>query len=469
MNFKTDVVIGTEVHVELDTKTKLFCGCPSTANEPNTATCVVCLGMPGSKPVLNKKAVDYALRLCLALNCDISKELIFSRKSYFYPDMAKNYQITQYELPLGQNGKVELSDGKIVGVTRVHMEEDPAALIHPAGMTGSSYVLVDYNRSGRPLCEVVTEPDMTSPEQARDFMKQLISVLCYIKIFDVNKCIIKADANVSIKEAGYVKVEVKNITGFKEIEKALAYEIKRQRAAVKNKEEIVQETRMWDSENAVTISVRKKETAEDYGYILDPDLVVTDIGKDWISKVKDELPELHRERAKRYVKELKISSEDAKVLTLDYELSEFFDAVAKKVDAVLAARWVRRELVRVLNYNKVELSEAKFGVKEFVDILELLSKDKITDNVAKKILEQLVNKNFDVKAYVKSKGLEAVSDTGALEGVVKKVLSEYKEVVDEYKAGKNASLNFLVGQVMRATRGAANAGEVIKMINKLVG
>ncbi|MBR9690648.1 Asp-tRNA(Asn)/Glu-tRNA(Gln) amidotransferase subunit GatB [Candidatus Woesearchaeota archaeon] len=468
MTFNTDIVIGLEIHVELNTDTKLFCGCPTSADKPNSSTCDVCLGFPGTKPVLNKKAVDYAIRLCLALGCKISPQLVFSRKSYFYPDMAKNYQITQYELPLGKNGKLNLSDGKTIGITRVHMEEDPASLVHPAGMTDSQFVLVDYNRSGRPLCEVVTEPDMDSPEQARDFMKQLINVLRYLKIFDINNCVIKADANISIKESGYVKVEVKNITGFKEIEKALNYEIERQKQAVLNNEKIVQETRAWDADSGITISMRKKETEEDYGYILDPDLVVTDITKDWIKKVKDSLPELHQERAKRYVNKYKISKENAKVLTLDYDLSEFFDAVAKRVNPVLAAKWVRRELPRVLNYNKLEFSDIKFGPKEFGDILKLLSKNKITDNVAKKILEKLCDKPFDVEEYVKKQGLQAVSGSGALEKIVKNIVKENLHAVAEYKDGKEQSLNFLVGKVMRKTRGAAQAGEVIKLIKKII-
>ena len=424
MTFQTDTVIGIEVHVELNTSTKLFCSCPTNAKEPNTATCDVCLGFPGSKPVLNKKAVDYALRLCMALGCEIAPELVFSRKSYFYPDMAKNYQITQYELPLGKNGKLELSDGSFAGITRVHMEEDPASLVHPGGMAASQFVLVDYNRSGRPLCEVVTEPDMTSPVQARDLMKQLINVLRYLKIFDIGSCIIKADANISIRETGYTKVEIKNITGFKEIERALSYEMKRQKKAVEDNEKIIQETRAWDADAGMTLALRKKETAEDYGYILDPDLVVTDITNAWIKKTKQEIPELASDRAKRYVKEFKISAEDAKVLTLDYDLSGFFDAVAKRADPLLAARWVRRELARVLNYNRLEFSDIKFTPDHFADILELLSKKKITGNVAKKILEKLVSENFDVREYIKKEGLEAVADTGALEGIVKKVISE---------------------------------------------
>ena len=247
-NFNSDIVIGMEIHVELDTKTKLFCGCQREGKEdelPNTRTCAVCLGHPGSKPVLNKKAVLYALKICLATGCDISNELIFSRKSYFYPDMSKNYQISQYEIPLGTDGKIELESGKQIRLRRIHLEEDPASLVHPSGMFDSQFVLVDYNRSGNPLCEIVTEPDLTGPDEAREFMKKMVTILNYLEVFNIEKCIIKADANISIKESGYSRVEVKNVTGFKEIERALNYEISRQKQEVKSGMKIMQETRGW--------------------------------------------------------------------------------------------------------------------------------------------------------------------------------------------------------------------------------
>ncbi|MBI2652073.1 Asp-tRNA(Asn)/Glu-tRNA(Gln) amidotransferase subunit GatB [Candidatus Woesearchaeota archaeon] len=295
--FTSNIVIGLEIHIELDTKTKLFCSCPTKGSEePNTRTCETCLGMPGSKPVLNKKSVEFALKLCLALNCEISPELIFSRKSYFYPDMSKNYQISQYEMPLGRNGKLRLRNGKEIGITRVHIEEDPASLIHPVGLKESQYVLVDYNRSGNPLVEIVTEPDLTSPEEAREFMKQLITVLNYLEIFDINEGIIKADANVSIKESDYTRIEIKNITGFKEIERALVYEVNRQKEEIKHHKKIEHETRAWDSEKGITFSLRKKETEEDYGYIIDTDLTVVEITDKLISDVKKNMPELAHDK-----------------------------------------------------------------------------------------------------------------------------------------------------------------------------
>ena len=440
MNSKTGIIIGLECHVELNTKTKLFCGCPIKGNEePNTRTCEVCLGHPGSKPVLNKKAVEYAIKLCLALNCKLNEELIFSRKSYFYPDMAKNYQISQYEIPLGSNGNLKLKSGKEIGIIRVHMEEDPASLVHPAGMQESAYVLVDYNRSGNPLLEIVTEPCMESADEARDFMKQLITVLGYLGIFDLNTGIIKADANISIKESGYVKQEVKNITGFKEIERALNYEIARQKEVVKEGKKIYQETRAWDSGKGLTFTLRKKETEDDYGYIPDSDLVKIEITKDLVDGIKKEMPELAHDKIKKFVTKYKIQKEDAEVLAAEKALAEMFEKVALEVDPVLAAKWLRRELVRVLNYNKKELHEIEMDEKHMIQLLKLIDNKKITDNVASKILEKYC----------------------------KEAISENPKAVEDYKNGNEKALNFVVGQVMRKSKGKATPKEVNEIIKRL--
>ena len=338
-HFTSDIIIGLEVHCELNTKTKLFCSCPTHGSEePNTRTCEICLGMPGSKPILNKKAVEFALKLCMALNCEISPELIFSRKSYFYPDMSKNYQISQYDMPLGKNGNLKLRNGKEIGIARVHVEEDPASLMHPAGLKDSAYVLVDYNRSGNPLVEIVTEPDLTSPDESRDFMKQLITVLNYLEIFDINTGVIKADANVSIKESDYTRVEIKNITGFKEIERALIYELNRQKDEVKRRKQIHAETRAWNSEKGVTFSLRKKETEEDYGYIIDTDLTIVEITGKLIKEIKKGMPELAQDKVKKFVQRHRIKKEDAEILAAEKELAEMFEKVAEEVNPMLAAK-----------------------------------------------------------------------------------------------------------------------------------
>jgi len=467
MQFKNDIIIGLEVHIELNTNTKLFCGCPTKGNEePNTRTCVTCLGMPGSKPILNKKAVEYAIKLCLALNCKINKELIFSRKSYFYPDMAKNYQITQYEIPLGEEGNLKLKSGKEIGITRVHMEEDPASLVHPSGMRESAYVLVDYNRSGNPLLEIVTKPELSSAGEARDFMKQLITVLGYLKIFDINVNIIKADANVSIKESGFVKHEVKNITGFKEIERALRYEIERQKAEFKEGKKLQQETRSWDSEKGISFLLRKKETEEDYGYIMDSDLVKIEITKDILDKIKEEMPELAHDKIKKFSE--KISKEDAEIIAADKDIAEIYEKVAKEVDAVLAAKWIRRELARVLNYNKKKLNETKINEKHLIELLKLVENGKITDTVAQKILDKLIEKPFNINEYVKKEKLEAVSDTKEIEKFCKEAIEENPNAVEDYKKGEKKALNFIIGMVMRKTKGKATPKNVNEIILKLL-
>lgn len=467
--FTTDIVIGLEIHAELDTKTKLFCSCPTKGSDkPNSRTCEICLGHPGSKPVVNKKAIEYAIKLALALNCKIAKDIIFSRKSYFYPDMAKNYQITQYELPLGEKGKLCLTTGEDIGITRVHLEEDPASLTHPSGMQDSAYVLVDYNRSGNPLVEIVTEPDIESPEQARDFMKQLISILEYLEIFDVNNGIIKADANISLKESGYVRAEVKNITGFKEIERALFYEVDRQKKDLSEGKNIVQETRAWNSDKGITFSLRKKETEDDYGYITDPDLTITEISKEMIEKIKDDMPELAADKVKKFIDVHKINKVDAEVIAAEKQLAELFERVALEIDPILAARWLRRELKRVLHYNKKTLKDIKLDEKQLKALLSLIEKNKITDKVGQKIMEELIVKPFDVKEYVKSKGLEAVSDIKEIERYCKEAISENPLAVEEFKAGKDKALNFLVGKVMGKTKGKASPKEVNEIIKKII-
>ena len=469
MGFTSDIVIGLEIHVELATDTKLFCSCPTHSDEedekPNTRTCPVCLGHPGSKPVMNKKVVDYALKLALALGCKIAPSLIFSRKSYFYPDLAKNYQITQYEMPIGEGGSLEL-EGKKIGITRVHIEEDPAALVHPAGMSKSTHVLVDYNRSGDPLCEVVTEPDMESPEEAREFMKRLISVLRYLDIFDVNRCLIKADANISIRESGYNRAEIKNITGFKDIERALRYEIERQKADVAEGKDILNETRGWDAQYGVTRSMRVKETEADYGYIIDPDLVPIEISDDWVQKVSEGMPELPDEKVKKFMAHYRLERHDAEVIAADKDLAGMLEEVAKDTDPVLAAKWIRRELVRCLNYVKKDLHEVDVSHKHIVSLLLLVQNKKITEKTGQKLMEKLIAEPFDVNEYVRKEGLEAVSDSGELEKFCQKSIDDNPKAVEDYLAGNENSLNFLIGQVMRMTRGKATPDIVKEIVLK---
>ncbi len=454
-------LIGLEVHISLNTKTKLFCSCSLTGSEePNSRCCEVCTGFPGSKPVLNKKAMEYALKLCLGLNCKISPELIFSRKVYFYPDMSKNYQITQYEIPIGSDGLLELNNKK-VRIRRIQIEEDPAALIHQ-----SNTVLVDYNRSGTPLCEIVTEPDMTSPEEAREFLKKLLTILEYLEIFDIKTCIVKADANVNIKP--YERVEIKNINGFKEIERAITYEIERQKILIKDGQPIKhRETRGWDSDKGITNFQRSKEEEADYGYIIDPDLVPIDITKEFIEKTKKERPELPQQKSLRYQKEFKIKKEDAEVIANDYELTKLLEsAISKKINPLFAAEWIRREVTRVINYDKKELNET-FITKNLLDVLELIQNNKISRQTGQRLMELLVEKDITIKEYVKKQNLEIVSNTQELEDICKKVIKENQQAVKEFKEGNEKSFMFLVGQVMRNSKGKADPKIVNEVLKKL--
>lgn len=467
-----EVMIGLEIHVELNTATKLFCGCATKPDDtgaylPNTHVCPVCLGHPGSKPVLNKKALEYGIKLARALHCTLSPSVVFSRKVYFYPDLAKNYQITQYELPLGKDGYLQLSTGKKIGITRVHIEEDPAALVHPATISESSYVLIDYNRSGNPLVEIVTRPELEL-EEARDFMKQLLSALEYLHIFDTQQGSIKADANISIRESGYVRSEVKNITGFKEIESALQYEVERQKKAVQNHESFVQETRGWDAEHGHTFRLRTKETEEDYGYIIDPDLVSVPLSQSWVESLAKEVPELSYEKTERFVQHYHLSKEDASILAQDKMLADLFEHCAQKVQPQRTAHWIRRDVVKALNLHNITLSQSKLSPQHLTELLQLVEKNEITESVAKKILEQLVVKPFSPRDYVHQHNLARVSATLELEKWCTEALTENQQAVADYKAGEEKSLNFIVGIVMKKSKGTADPGKVKELLKKLI-
>lgn len=465
MSFTSDVVIGLEIHVQLNTVTKLFCGCPTKAGEPNTATCPVCLGHPGSKPALNKAALEKSAMIALALQCVINKSMQFSRKTYFYPDMSKNYQISQFELPLAENGALMLDDGTKVRIKRVHMEEDPAALVH--GDAGAGYCLVDYNRSGIPLVEIVTEPDMTSPDQARDFIKRLLHVLSYLKVFDENEGVVKADANVSIKESGYTRVEIKNITGAKDIERALIAEVERQKAAVRGGERIVLETRGWDATVGLTRPQRIKETEADYGYIIDPDLPTFTWSPDAIEDVRQMVPELGAQKSKRFIDQYGIDEVDAAVMAKERELGDLFERVAKKADPVLAARWLRRELRRALAVAGKQVTDVDEA--SLIELLSLIQSKAITDRIGQRLTDRLVVEGISPAKVVTDEGLGAVSDEGAIKGVVEQVVKDNPAVVEQYRAGEEKAFNFLVGQSMKALRGKGSPQVINKLLKESLG
>ena len=444
--------IGLEIHIQLNTKTKIFCSCPTTGNEePNSRCCEICTGMPGSKPVLNKEALQKALKVAKALNCQINKTNFFSRKSYFYPDLPKNYQISQYEMPLAVNGSFQG-----IKLRRIHLEEDPGALIHK-----DDYCLIDYNRSGIPLIEVVTEPEIQSPKQAREFIKQLITVLEYLEVYDKkSESTLKADLNISTTGE---KVEIKNVNGLQDIELALEYEAQRQaREPAKQ-----QETRGWDSQRRITFLQRTKESEDDYGYIAEPDLPVLDISQEEISKIK--IPELAQDKTSRFTSDYKISKADAEVLSKNKKLADLFEQVSKRVSPEIASKWIIRDIIKQLNITKKKIDDLNIKPEHLIELLSLFEKKQITDNTAKAILRKLVEeKPFSPEEYVKKNNLLMKSDSNKLEEWCKLAIKNSPEAVQEYKKGNEKSLNFIMGKVMQLSNKTANPQEILKILKKLI-
>jgi len=445
----TEIKCGLEVHgyINVKNKTKLFCNCAIEENaRPNTNICPICTAMPGSKPMLpNKQAVDKIIAIALMLGCRINKRLLFG------------YQKTMsgsYSVPVGENGEF-----LGIGIEEVHLEEDPAKW---DPLTGQ----VDYNRSGFPLVEIVTKPDFKSSKQVREWLKSLITTLDYIKAIDKNSGV-KADTNVSIGPK-FNRVEVKNVNSFKNIVKTIEYEILRQEREISEGKTIKQQTRAFNEKHGTTVFMRLKETAAGYMFIPEPDLPVIKLTEDEIKKIKDKLPERPDEKIKNFVTKYKIKKEDAFVLCSDILLSELFEKIAKRINPLLAARWLRFELLRVLNYNKKEFSETKINEKHLIDLLKLVENKKITETTAQKILENLAEKPFDVKKYVKENKLESISDSEEIEKICKEVIKQHEKVVSDYKNGRKEALNFLVGQVMRATKGKASPKELKQVFIKLL-
>ena len=447
------VKIGIEVHVQLmGCKSKLFCGCPTSASdEPNTQTCEICAGMPGSKPVLNKKALEQSLKVAKALNCIINKTNFFSRKSYFYPDLAKNYQITQYELPLAIHG-----DFQGIKIRRIHLEEDPGALIHK-----DSYCLIDYNRSGIPLIEIVTEPDFTSAKEVREFIKKLITVLEYLEVYDrKSEATLKADLNISTTGE---KVEIKNVNGLQDIELALEYETKRQEKEPSKK----QETRGWDTERRATFLQRIKEREEDYGYINEGDLPIIGISEKELLAIK--IPELAIEKTSRFQEEHKIERGDAEILAKNKKLADLFEIVSKKVSPELAAKWIIRDIVKQCNIAKKRIEDLNLKAEHLIELLSLFEKKQITDNTTKAILRKLIEeKPFSPEEYVKKHNLLMKSDNKQLEQWCLQAIKQSPEAVQEYKKGNEKSLNFIMGKVMQLSNKTANPQEVVNLLKKLL-
>lgn len=467
-NFET--VIGLEIHVELKTNSKIFSQSPNHFGaEPNTNTSVVDLGYPGVLPVVNKEVVNYAMRAALALNMDINQETKFDRKNYFYPDNPKAYQISQFDKPIGENGWVDIEvDGvkKRIGITRLHMEEDAGKLTH--GKTAS---LVDYNRQGTPLVEIVSEPDIRTPEEAYAYLEKVKAIIQYTGVSDVRmeEGSLRCDANISIRPYGQeqfgTKAELKNLNSFNFVRKGLEYEELRQAAVLNGGGEIKQETRKFDEKTGKTILMRIKEGTDDYRYFPEPDLVNIVISDEWLEREKALIPELPDARQARYVSEFKLPAYDAHVLTLSKETADFFEAtVAEGADAKLASNWLMGEVNAYLNAESKELAETALTPKGLAGMVKLISADTISSKIAKKVFKELVENGGDAEEIVKAKGLVQISDTGALLAMVTEVLDNNAQSIEDFKNGKDRAIGFLVGQIMKASRGQANP----QMINKLL-
>ncbi|MEO2065861.1 MAG: Asp-tRNA(Asn)/Glu-tRNA(Gln) amidotransferase subunit GatB [Desulfurobacteriaceae bacterium] len=475
-----EAVIGLEVHAQLLTKTKIFCGCKNEFGAPpNTNVCPVCLGMPGSLPVLNKKAVEYAVKAALALNCKINRYSVFARKHYFYPDLPKAYQITQYELPFAENGWVEIekSDGtkKRIRIRRIHMEEDAGKTIHGEGMDENSYV--DLNRAGTPLIEIVSEPDISTPEEARLYMQKLRDILVWIGVNDGNleEGSLRCDANVSIRPKGSkelgTRTEIKNVNSFRFIQKALEYEIKRQIEVVKSGGEVVQETRLFDSSKGITKTMRTKEEAEDYRYFPEPDLPPLIIDQEWLEAIKESLPELPDQVKERFVSEYGLTPYDASILVRSRELASFFEEAAKAYpgEPKRVANIIISDMLGILNEEKMELSQSPVKPEHIAQLLELVDDGVISIRVAKEdVLPEVVKEGKEPKAVVEEKGLVQISDESALVEIIKRVMEANEKAVKQYREGdekkKTKAVKFLIGQVMKETRGKANP----KLLNELI-
>ena len=473
-----EAVIGLEIHSELKTNTKIFCGCATTFGaEQNTNVCPVCLGLPGVLPVVNKRVVEFAIKAGLALNCTINKFSKFDRKNYYYPDLPKNFQTSQYDLPIAEHGYVDIEvegQTKRIRITRIHMEEDAGKLVHSGNtIKDSSTSNVDYNRTGVPLIDIVSEPDISSAAEARAYMEKVKSILEYI---DVSNCKmeegnLRADVNVSLRPLGTTalgtKAEMKNINSFKAIEGALEYEIERQQEILDDGGHIVQETRTWDDAKGITLSMRTKEAAHDYRYLPEPDLVPIITTEEEIEAYRQGLPELPAARKERLTTQCGLSSYDADVITASRQTAEYFDAViGAGADAKLAANWIMGDLSKNLNAEGLSITDSPVQAKALAALIDLISKGTISSKIAKTVFEEMWASGDEPEKIVKEKGLVQITDTKAIEAIVDAVIAANPKPVEDYKGGNEKSIGFLVGQVMKQSKGKANPGVVNQLLKE---
>ena len=467
-----EAVIGLEVHAQLKTKTKIFCACSTAFGAPpNTHTCPVCLGMPGVLPVLNKKVVEYTMRMALATHCNIVPQSRFARKNYFYPDLPKGYQISQYELPIAQHGYVDVEvSGSThrIGITRIHMEEDAGKLGHDPHRPIS---MVDFNRTGVPLIEIVSEPDIRAPEAAGAYLRQLRAIVRYLGICDGNleEGSFRCDANVSIRprqtETFGTRAELKNLNSFKHVEKALQYEIDRQKEVLLDGGKVLQETRLWDPHTNRTHSMRGKEEAHDYRYFPDPDLLPLVIDTDWIAAVKARLPELPAEKKQRFISNYGLPSYDAHILTSDHDLADYFeDCVQCFNRPKQVSNWIMGSLLGLLNAEGKSIDQAPISASDLAELLKLVDEGTISGKIAKTVFEEMARSGRTPRQIVEEQGLVQISDSSAIDDIVSGILAANPEEVQAYKSGKTKLLGFFVGQVMRETRGQANP----KLVNEIL-
>ena len=469
---KYEMVIGLEVHAQLKTNTKIFAreGC-EFGKDPNTETSTVTLGMPGVLPVLNKECVNMAILTGLALHSTIPNRCKFDRKQYFYPDLPKGYQISQYDEPICQGGWIQISNKKI-GITRAHLEEDAGKLVHAgaAGLYGSSYSLVDLNRAGTPLLEIVSEPDMRSSEEAREYVENLRNILRYIGVCDGNleEGSMRADCNISIRPIGQkefgTRAEIKNVNSFRSLVRAIEYEFVRQAEIIEEGGKVVQETRLWDDNSGTTSSMRGKEDAHDYRYFPEPDLMPVEISREWVEEIRAKMPELPNEKMERYMNS-GLSEYDASVLVAQMDMALYFDEVLKQdVDAKTASNFLMGEVAAFLKEEKITIAESKLTVENFAKLLTLLKKGTISNNIAKALVIDILNTGKDAQALVEEKGLSVISDENSILPVIQKIIADNAEQVAAYKGGKDKLFGFFVGQAMKETKGRANP----QLLNKLL-